>query len=75
MTTISELMTGSVLALESCIDPGRKWTSFLKNIPMYEFVFSWKKINDTGEVTASVMGLLSLELPFTASQGDKVKQL
>lgn len=28
-----------------------------------------------GEVTASVMGLLSLELPFTVCQGDKVKEL
>lgn len=35
----------------------------------------WRRSVTQGEVTASVMGLLSLELPFAASQGDKVKQL
>lgn len=37
MAPVSEFVTMSVFALESCIIPGRKVAGLLKNIPMYEF--------------------------------------
>lgn len=50
--------------------------------PVYEKIFPCMNLFShgtrsvtEGEVAASVMGLLSLEFPFTVFQGDKVNQL
>lgn len=61
MAPMTEFMPEPVLALESCVIPGRKLASLF-------FFFSLAKRSVTeGVGTASVMELLSLEFPFSMS--------